>query len=71
VPLTGHAKDPPYSEYVLVIHTDEPWMEIEHTRHVLSTHVFAATSLITRAYLLISYDPIENRYPCIRLNIGT
>lgn len=64
-------KDLPYSEYVLVIHTDEPWIEIEHTRHVLSTHVFPATSLITRAYFLISYDPFEKRYPCIRLNIGT
>lgn len=62
-------KHPPYSEYVVLVHTDEPWMELDHTRRSLADHVFPATSLITRAYLLISYDPWEKRYPCIRLNI--
>ena len=62
-------KDPPYVEYVLLIFTDEPWIELEYTRNALANHVFPATSLITRAYLLISYDPHEKRYPCIRLNI--
>ena len=62
-------KDPPYSEYVLLVHTDEPWMELEHTRQSLADHVFPATSLISKTYLLISYDPRERRYPCIRLNI--
>jgi hypothetical protein len=62
-------KDPPYSEYVLLIHTDEPWIELDHTRRSLADHVFPATSLITRAYLLISYEPLEKGYPCIRLNI--
>ncbi|MFB3082349.1 MAG: hypothetical protein ACE1Z4_02675 [Gammaproteobacteria bacterium] len=63
-------KDPPYSEYVLLVHTDEPWMELDHTRQSLADHIFPATSLITKAYLLISYDPGEKRYPYIRLNIG-
>lgn len=62
-------KDSPYSEYVLLVHTDEPWIELDHVRTSLTIHVFPATSLITRAYLLISYDPLEQRYPCIRLNI--
>ncbi len=62
-------KEPPYSEYVLLVHTDEPWMELEGTRRSLADHVFPVTSLITRAYLLISYCPWEKRYPCIRLNI--
>lgn len=61
--------DPPYSDYVLLVHTDEPWMELDHIRQSLTDHKFPATSLITRAYLLISYDPWEKRYPCIRLNI--
>ncbi len=63
-------KDPPYSEYLLLVHTDEPWMELDHTRQSLADHIFPATSLITKAYLLISYDPGEKRYPYIRLNIG-
>lgn len=62
-------KDPPYSEYVLLVHTDEPWMELDHIRRSLAGHVFPATSLITRAYFLISYCPWEKRYPCIRLKI--
>ncbi len=64
-------KDLPYSEYVHLIHTDEPWLEIATIRQSLAKHVFPATSLITRAYLLISYDPWEKGYPCIRLNIAS
>ncbi len=58
----------PYSEYVLLIHTDEPWLELRSIERTLAKYMFARTMLITRAYLLISYDPWEKRYPCIRLN---
>lgn len=62
-------KGGPYRDYVLLIHTDEPWLELEHTRQLLESHVFPETRLITMAYLLISYDPWEKQYPCIHLNI--
>lgn len=63
-------KDGAFAEYRLVVYTDEPWLgELERTRRDLAAHVFRPTSLITRAYLLISYCPEERRQPCIRLNI--
>ena len=65
-----HLKDPPYIEYVLLIHTDEPWLEIDRVRSTLASHIFLPTALITRAYLLVSYSPWEKRYPCIRLNVA-
>ena len=64
-------KGGPYSEYVLVIYTDEPWLELEHTRRLLANHVFPVTTLITKAYLLVSYEPSERAYPCIPLNLET
>ncbi len=63
-------KDSPYSEYVLLIYSDEPWLEIEEARSSLAHHIFLPTTLITKAYLLFSYSPWEKRYPCVRLNIA-
>jgi len=60
----------PYSKYVLVIYTDEPWLELDHIRRTLAAHEFPPTSLISRAYLLMSYWPPEEVCPCIKLNIG-
>ncbi len=59
----------PYSEYVLLIHSDEPWLEIDRIRVNLAAHVFPATKLISRVYFLISYDPSTRRYPYFRLRI--
>jgi len=62
-------KEGPYAQYVLVLHTDEPWLVVDDVRRALAGHVFPTTCLITRAYLLISYDPFEKRYPCIPIRI--
>lgn len=62
-------KGGPYTRYVLVIHTDEPWLTVGDARQALVTHVFPETFLITRAYLLMSYDPVEKGCPCIGLRI--
>jgi len=62
-------KGGPYTEYVLVINTDEPGLEAAWARARLSNYVFPATSLITRAFLLLSYCPFEQRCPCIELRI--
>ena len=58
-----------YSEYALLIHTDEPWMDIDDIRQSLMGHVFPATLTVTRAYFLLSYSPSEKSYPFIRLSI--
>jgi hypothetical protein len=62
-------KGGPYTQYVLLVHTDEPWLVVEDARLALALHEFSATRLITRAYLLMSYDPIEKQLPCIRMRI--
>ena len=62
-------KGGPYAQYVLVIHTDEPWLIVEDARQLLADHTFPPTGLITRAYLLMSYDPIEQQLHCIPMKI--
>ena len=62
-------KDSPYGEYVVLIYTDEPWLELNYISAVLLQHQFKNFKLITRAYLLVSYDPHLKRYPLYRLNV--
>jgi len=59
----------PYTQYVLVIHTDEPWLIVEDARRILAEHTFPPTNLVTRAYLLMSYDPIEKQLHCIPVRV--
>lgn len=67
---TATPKGATYREYLLVIYTDEPWVgELDRIRRDVAAHVFRPTSLITRAYLLLSYCGWEHRQPCMRLNI--
>ena len=53
-----------------MIYTDEPGLMVHRLRSVITEHVFPATRLVTKACLLMSYDPWEKRYPCIQLNIA-
>lgn len=62
-------KGGPYAGYILIIHTDEPWLEIDRIQTSLRGHVFAPTCLITQAYLLISYDPFRKEYPLFDLRL--
>lgn len=62
-------KGGPYTEYILLIHSDEPWLEIDRIRLDVSKHVFSAPNLITRAYFFMSYAPSTGRYPYFRLSI--
>jgi hypothetical protein len=66
----GSPRGGPYSEYVLVVYSDEPWIEIDRVRRDLGSYIFAPTNLITKAFLLLSYSPFEKGYPCIPLQIG-
>lgn len=63
-------KGRPYSQYLLVIHSDEPWLERNYIEQNLKSHVFESTSTITRAFLLLSYDPFVQKYPCYEMRIA-
>lgn len=65
----ANVRNGPYSEYVLLIHTDEPWLELNRIGQSLAEHVFPRTNLITKAYLLISYHPSQNGCTYFRLII--
>lgn len=65
-----NVKGAPYDEYVLVVHCDDPrvldYRLIEYVRSVR----FPRTTLITRSFLLLSYDPWQAFCPYIELNIS-
>lgn len=62
-------KDLPYDDYVLLMFSDEPSLVLSVVEQKIYDHVFEPTALITRAFLLISYDPWMKSYPCYELRI--
>ena len=73
---TSTLKDGPYSEYVLLIHSDED-LDLAQVQHLLAKQTFPQTQLITRVYLLVSHnlwervdDLREKKYLCIRLKFN-
>jgi hypothetical protein len=63
-------KEAPYQEYVVLIFSDEPWMEYDYVERQLAIHHFRATEVITRAFLLLSYSPFTKGYPCFELQLS-
>jgi hypothetical protein len=65
-----HIEGGPYDQYVLVIYCDEPQILdfdlIEYMRHC----EFGPTTLIDRAFFLMSYDPREQCCPFIELTLA-
>lgn len=56
--------------YVVVVHTDEPWLRAENIfDDFLRNHVFGPFPEIDRAFLLISYEPRIAGYPCFELRL--
>ncbi|MCX5844357.1 MAG: hypothetical protein NT022_11560 [Deltaproteobacteria bacterium] len=64
-------KGGPYADYILIIYTDEPILNPDYVKELLTGHCFAMRNLIDRTFLLIFYDPIYRTYPCIELEFGT
>jgi hypothetical protein len=65
----SEVKGGPYSEYWLLIHTDEPALSIaEVQKHMTGIAPFPV-KLITQAFLLLSYHP-NNGHPYVRLPLG-
>lgn len=62
-------KEPPYPEYIVLIFSDEPWMEHAYIEQQLAIHHFYTPKLITRAFLLLSYSPFIQSYPCFELQL--
>ena len=58
-----------FSDYVLLVYTDEAMESLDATIALLEKHAFPATTLITRAFFLISYLP-GFEYPLIELKIA-
>jgi hypothetical protein len=55
--------------YVVVVYTDEPLLSRSAVQHMLSQRDPSEVEKITRAFLLLSYDPAVGRYPYFELAI--
>jgi hypothetical protein len=59
-----------YQGYILLLHTDETMLgSLEHVAKTLSDVQFAATALISEAWLIASYHR-QHGYPILRLKIS-
>lgn len=56
--------------YVVVVHTDEPLLNFETVRRFLEYYDLARPQNISRAFLLLSYDPAQNRCPYFELRFN-
>ncbi len=58
----------PYSSIILVIFTDETFLDSDDIIPYLQQHEFQKTKQIGEIYLLFSYDPRYRTYPYLKLN---
>jgi len=64
-------KEPPYDGgYYLVIFTDEPMLDRSTVETYLDGHQFEKPEYLTRAFLLVSYDPGVERCPHYELQFS-
>lgn len=64
-------KDGPYEGgYVIVIFTDEPMLNLTTVRSYLAGQVFGNLGAVSRAFLLLSYDPAISGYPYFELPLS-
>lgn len=56
-----------YDEYICLIHTDEPDLVSPSRENVINSHGITETNLITQVYLVVSYDPQQDKFPIYRL----
>ena len=66
-----HLKDAPYEGgYVVVVHTDEPELTRYSVQDYLKDHGFPKPTNVSRAILLLSYDPAVERCPYFELTFS-
>jgi hypothetical protein len=58
----------PYSSIILIIFTDEPFLDPDEVIPKLKQHEFKKTNQIDEIYLLFSYDPRYHMCPYLKLN---
>ena len=64
-------KEPPYTGgYVVVIFTDEPMLDCSTVKSYLEGHKFDRPKYISRAFLLVSYDPSIKQCPYYELEFN-
>ena len=57
----------PYSKNILIIFTDETFLDPDDAIQYLKQHEFKSTNQIDEIYFLLSYDPRHNTYPYVKL----
>ena len=66
-----HLKDAPYpGGYVVVLHTDEAMLSKTSVEAFAQQVSFAGIGCITRAFIVISYDPEIERYAIVELKLS-
>lgn len=66
-----HLKGTPFpGGYVVIVHTDEPGLSREAVARYLSERFVLKVQHITRAFLLLSYDPSVEMCPYFEVPIG-
>lgn len=61
-------KEPPYDGgYFVVIFTDEPMLDCSTIESYLQGHNFKKPKYLTKAFLLVPYDPALGKYPLYEL----
>jgi hypothetical protein len=66
-----HLKEPPYpGGYVVVIHTDEAMLSRSAVQAYLENHRFPKPQHVSRALLVLSYDPAIQRSPYFELAVN-
>ena len=69
--IPDRIKGGPYASYILIIYTDEPFLNADYIKDSLKGYRFAMRNLIDRAFLFIFFDPIYKTYPWIELEFAT
>ena len=57
----------PYSKIILIIFTDETFLDRDNAIHYLKQHKFKRTNQIDEIYFLFSYDSRDKTYPYVKL----
>lgn len=63
----SRARGGPYDTHVVIIHTDEPLLNITRVRTLVDSARFLPMAVVDRAFLLLSYDPKSQSCPYIEL----
>jgi len=64
------ARGGPYGAHLVIIHTDEPLLNIKRVQALIGSQRFQPMALVSRAFLLLPYDPDSKSCPYIELQFS-